>query len=155
MSKVLYKQNEQTVPANFRAQFGFKGTNYRVEMELGLVAALASIPCQKCAKTTRDILKDLGVVNFSANDQEVDVLEIVSNLPDDRDRSVFDPGHVSVITQVFIQAIEDIDAMIEVPMGDELGKALEAHVEKILNGMIICDGCLFDAENYVEKLLAV
>lgn len=150
--RVLCKQNEQVFPFEKEVQFTFKHTNYRIQLEMEVTPTLASIPCGKCNKTSRDIIKAAGV-DISNNDMAVDVLEIIHSLPGNEDRSILESDYVFVISNVDVDQskIENVDAMTGVQSARE-AKELTAHVKKCLLGEIMCDGCCFTTD-HIENLL--
>ncbi|EKD46703.1 MAG: hypothetical protein ACD_67C00107G0002 [uncultured bacterium] len=148
--EVLCRKNDHAVPAELSLNFRFNDSTYRVKIEAGMVPTLASVPCKKCARTTRDLLKNLGI-RIPADDQKVDVLDLVSKIPRNRRGSALDPQHVSFIKHVFILEIEDICAMTEVPSNSPLFKEIEEHIKVALTGLVTCNGCADD--DYLEDQL--
>lgn len=152
MEKALFKKDEQIIPIEMEVQFTFNHTNYRMQLALEIIATLASIPCGKCGKTSRDIIHEAGG-EISDDDLEVDVLNIIHGLPEDENRSILEADYVFIIKSVDSPAdkIENVDAMIGVQSSRE-ARELTAHVKKCLVNAIICDGCCFTSD-YIETLI--
>lgn len=152
MPKVLYKPTEQTISTPVDVQFVRLSQNYGAKLELDVVAALASVPCEECGKTTRDILKEIGV-NISNNDSEVDVLEIIAKLSIDETRSTLDPSYVFVITEAsIIEDLRNTNKMDDIQLNSRLAKALDEYVKNVLVDHALCNGCCFTS-GYINSRL--
>jgi hypothetical protein len=143
MQKVLTRKQDQPTDVEPTVKFTFKGTNYTATLLLSITAALASLPCERCAKSTRDFMREIDV-EMPSDDMQVDVGEILSALPPDVSRSAADPEYVCVISNAMTTAITDDDHGVEIPQTDSLTEEIEEHIANKLNRHVVCNCHCFE-----------
>lgn len=122
-----------------------RGGEFRLEVEIYVQPALASIKCNCCKKSTRDILGALGIL-LPEDDLNVDVLSEAEKVFGNT--SVFSATHVSLITDVAV--IEMYKKHSEINISDSMmAFCAERALQEFLNGKMICDGCL--TREFIER----
>ena len=151
MKKVLYKKNQQLISLELDVQFSLNNTNYSAHLKLEVVPVLASIQCENCAKSTRDILKSNGI-EISTDDTSVDILGIIAEM-ENTGRSITDPDYVFTIILINLDESKaiNVDDQTEIQSRKEV-QEIQTHLERKLSNVVVCDSCFFTTE-HINNLL--
>lgn len=138
---VLINEKEHPHYPEVVVSFPFQGKKIIVKMELEMQQVYASVPCEKCAKNTRSLLRALGA-EVPEDDAQVNVGEIIMGLPEDEETSIMAASSVYAITKVSVNKIAVDGKDLKFPEAESLSKEVEEHAKKVLIGHQFCDGCL-------------
>ena len=150
--KVITKSNEQILPIELEPSFSFESTNYSAHLNLEIVPVLASIPCTKCGKSTRDIMQGSGI-EIDDDDMNIDVLQLIHSNASNESRSALEPDYVFTIISVDSPDITDIDSMIKLDDHQKISKRVSKHISKKLLDEIVCDSCFFTTD-HIDNILS-
>jgi len=130
MSNVIFKNNEQVFDMEVDAQFSFQRTNYGAHLNFQSMPVLASVPCGKCGKSTREIMRSNGI-EIDGDDMKVNV----------------------AVISMDISNLINTDAMIEIEENQKIFKKINKHITEKMIGQLMCDGCCFTTE-HIDNLLS-
>lgn len=126
----------------------YENQRFKVKLDVEVIPALASRPCECCGKDARTILGGKGIT-IDPDDMKVDMYSITKDL--DTGDSVLEADCTYVITRAITTEIRDeSEITIESPV---LESDLDEMATNILKNHILCDGpCLYKGP-FLEKLL--
>lgn len=150
-TSALSSPTVQPIKVSVNTEFTFHGKNCSAILELEAMISRALIRCNKCGKSTQDIMKEIGL-SLSINAGLTNVEKVLANLPDDPKKLVLDQEYVFLITKAATIKITNIGTGAKTDQSEALTREIDARVKEKLIGHAVCNVCCF-INNHLGSLL--